>query len=152
MQSWDLTSSLWGFFHNTPLHPFRNLIKLAWIYHLHSGEGNGSSLQYSCLENPMDRGAWQAKSIASQRVRHNWATNTHTHITIIFIHFLGGIKIPVSKVQLCCTRIPQSGFPNIHPPSGLPPVLQKQVCPTFWEHLTHLWGCSHFLQFGISES
>ena len=25
-----------------------------------SGEGNGSSLQYSCLENPMDRGAWQA--------------------------------------------------------------------------------------------
>ena len=23
------------------------------------GEGNGSSLQYSCLGNPMDRGAWQ---------------------------------------------------------------------------------------------
>ena len=23
------------------------------------GEGNGNSLQYSCLENPMDRGAWQ---------------------------------------------------------------------------------------------
>ena len=22
------------------------------------GEGNGTSLQYSCLENPMDRGAW----------------------------------------------------------------------------------------------
>ena len=25
------------------------------------GEGNGNPLQYSCLENPMDRGAWQAK-------------------------------------------------------------------------------------------
>ena len=25
-----------------------------------SGEGNGNQLQYSCLENPMDRGAWQA--------------------------------------------------------------------------------------------
>ena len=25
-----------------------------------SGEGNGSPLQYSCLENPMDRGAWRA--------------------------------------------------------------------------------------------
>ena len=25
-----------------------------------SGKGNGSSLQYSCLENPMDRGAWTA--------------------------------------------------------------------------------------------
>ena len=24
------------------------------------GEGNGNSLQYSCLENPMDREAWQA--------------------------------------------------------------------------------------------
>ena len=25
-----------------------------------SGEGNGNPLQYSCLANPMDRGAWQA--------------------------------------------------------------------------------------------
>ena len=24
------------------------------------GEGNGNTFQYSCLENPMDRGAWQA--------------------------------------------------------------------------------------------
>ena len=24
------------------------------------GVGNGNPLQYSCLENPMDRGAWQA--------------------------------------------------------------------------------------------
>ena len=24
------------------------------------GEGNGNPLQYSCLDNPMDRGAWQA--------------------------------------------------------------------------------------------
>jgi len=25
------------------------------------GEGNGNPFQYSCLENAMDRGAWQAK-------------------------------------------------------------------------------------------
>ena len=25
---------------------------------LHLGEGNGTPLQYSCLENPMDRGVW----------------------------------------------------------------------------------------------
>ena len=25
------------------------------------GEGIGNSLQYSCLENPVDRGAWQAR-------------------------------------------------------------------------------------------
>ena len=27
------------------------------------GEGNGSPLQYSCLENPMDRGTWRATEI-----------------------------------------------------------------------------------------
>ena len=27
---------------------------------IHSGEGNGTPLQYSCLENPMDGGAWKA--------------------------------------------------------------------------------------------
>ena len=30
--------------------------------------GHGNLLQYSCLENPMDRGAWRAKSTASQSV------------------------------------------------------------------------------------
>ena len=30
------------------------------------GEGNGNPLQYSCLENPMDRGAWEAKAMGSQ--------------------------------------------------------------------------------------
>ena len=36
------------------------------------GGGNDNPLQYSRLENPMDRGDWQAvQSIASQRVRHN---------------------------------------------------------------------------------
>ena len=35
------------------------------------GEGNGNSLQYSCLENPMDRGVWQATVHGSQRVGHN---------------------------------------------------------------------------------
>ena len=28
-----------------------------------SGEGNGNLLQYPCLENPMDRGAWQAADL-----------------------------------------------------------------------------------------
>ena len=35
------------------------------------GEGDGNPLQYSCLENPMDRGAWQATVMGSQRVRHD---------------------------------------------------------------------------------
>ena len=37
------------------------------------GEGHGNPLQYSCLENPMDRGAWRAtQSIGSQEVRYDW--------------------------------------------------------------------------------
>ena len=36
------------------------------------GEGNGNSLQYSCLENPMDREAWcRLLPMGSQRVRHD---------------------------------------------------------------------------------
>ena len=38
------------------------------------GEGNGNPLQYSCLENPMNRGAWQATVHWVTRVRHNLAT------------------------------------------------------------------------------
>ena len=29
------------------------------------GEGNGNSLQYPCLRNPMDRGAWQVQPMGS---------------------------------------------------------------------------------------
>ena len=35
-----------------------------------SGEGLGHPLQYSCLKNPMDRGAWQA---TVHRVSKGWA-------------------------------------------------------------------------------
>ena len=44
------------------------------------GEGNGYPLQYSCLENSMDRGAWRATVHGWQRIRQDWATNTFTFI------------------------------------------------------------------------
>ena len=37
-------------------------------------EGNGNPLQYSCLENPMDREAWQATVHGVARVGHDLAT------------------------------------------------------------------------------
>ena len=47
------------------------------------GESNGTPLQYSCLENPMDRGAWKAAVHGVAEGRHNWATSlslfTFTH-------------------------------------------------------------------------
>ena len=38
------------------------------------GEGNGNPLQYSCLENSMDTGAWHTESMESKGVRHNLGT------------------------------------------------------------------------------
>ena len=38
------------------------------------GEGNGNSLQYSCLDNPMDRGAWWTPIHGVTRVGHDLAT------------------------------------------------------------------------------
>ena len=49
------------------------------------GVGNGKPLQYSCLENPMDRGAWQLQSVGRQEsdttecARAHTHTHTHTH-------------------------------------------------------------------------
>ena len=34
---------------------------LQWAPHTTCGEGNGTPLQYSCLENPVDGGAWWAR-------------------------------------------------------------------------------------------
>ena len=36
-----------------------------------SGEGHGNSLQYSCLENPMDRESGGLQSMRSHRAGHN---------------------------------------------------------------------------------
>ena len=40
------------------------------------GEGNGNPSQYSCLENPMDREAWQATVHGVERVGHDLATKS----------------------------------------------------------------------------
>ena len=39
-----------------------------------SGEGNGNPLQYSCPDNPVDRGIWQATVHGITRVGHDLAT------------------------------------------------------------------------------
>ena len=38
------------------------------------GRGHGNPLQYSCLENPVDRGAWWATVHGVTKSQHNWAT------------------------------------------------------------------------------
>ena len=53
------------------------------------GEGNGNSLQYSCLENPVNRGAWRA---AVHRVAQSWTQlkRLSMHAYLCSIHGLGG--------------------------------------------------------------
>ena len=41
-------------------HPCKHLIRSVLLILTILGEGNGNPLQYCCLENPMDRGAWYA--------------------------------------------------------------------------------------------
>ena len=55
------------------------------------GGGNSNPLQYSCLENPMDREAWRdtVSGVAKSQIRlSNWDRHTHTH-TGPHIHSLG---------------------------------------------------------------
>ena len=60
------------------------------------GVGNGNTLQYFYLGNPMDRGAWRAtvhgvaKSQTRLSVRAHTHTHTHTHT--------GGMKSPLSAL------------------------------------------------------
>ena len=49
------------------------------------GGGNGNPLQYSCMENPTDRGAWRATISESQSVGHNRA---HMHAQLYLFSFL----------------------------------------------------------------
>ena len=42
------------------------------------GAGHGSPLQYSCLENPVDRGAWQATVHGVANSGTNWSNCAHT--------------------------------------------------------------------------
>ena len=50
---------------------YSTLVYLLFIYLLFTREGNGNPLQYSCLENPMDGGAWWATvhGVAKSRTR-----------------------------------------------------------------------------------
>ena len=70
-------------------------------------EGNGNLLQYSCLENSKDRGAWWATVPRIKRIRHNWGINTfNTYylLLIIFILLENISDIQFSSVtQLCLT-------------------------------------------------
>ena len=73
------------------------------------GEGFGNPLQYSCLENPLDRGDWQAAvhGVSKSRTRRS---DLHFHLVALS---------PCSVTPPKCVRIPTGSFPY-SPPSPFP--------------------------------
>ena len=57
-------------------------------------KGNGKLLQYSCLGNPMDRGAWQA-TVHGVTKNQTWISNWTT------TNYLGHCKVKWSESQSC---------------------------------------------------
>ena len=80
------------------------------------GEGNGTPLQYSCLENPMDAGAWCAAvhGVAKSRTRLSDFTFT--------FHFHALEKEMATHSSVLAWRIP-----GIGEPSGLPSMGSHRV-------------------------
>ena len=77
------------------------LLRYSWI----TGVGNGNPLQYSCLENPMDRGAWEATVHGVAKSRR-WLSD----FTFTF-HFHALEKEMATHSRVLAWRIPRMGSP-----------------------------------------
>ena len=70
------------------------------------GEGNGTPLQYSCLETPMDGGAWKA---AVHGVSKSWTQLSDFTFTF---HFHALEKEMATHSSVLAWRIPGTGAPG----------------------------------------
>ena len=91
---------------------FKILIPLYPYLGIQIGEGKGTPLQYSCLENPMDRGAWWAAvhGVAKSRTRLSDFTFT------FHLHALE--KEMATHSSVLAWRIPGTGEPGGLPSMG----------------------------------
>ena len=80
------------------------------------GEGNGTPHQYSCLENPMDGGAWWAAV--------HWVARSRTRLSdfTFTFHFHALEKEMATHSSVLAWRIPAMGEPD-----GLPSVGSHRV-------------------------
>ena len=83
---------------------------------MHIGEGNGTPLQYSCLENPMDGGAWWATVHGVSKSQTRLSDFTFT------FHFPALEKAMATHSSVLAWRIPGTGEPR-----GLPSVGSHRV-------------------------
>ena len=68
------------------------------------GEGNGTPLQYSCLENPMDRGAWWAAVSPWGHEKLDTTERLHFHFSLSYIGEGNGYPL-----QCSCLENPRDG-------------------------------------------
>ena len=80
------------------------------------GDDNGTPLQYSCLENPVDGGAWWA---AVHRVEKSWTQLSDFTFTF---HFHALEKEVATHSSVLAWRIPGTGEPG-----GLPSMRSHRV-------------------------
>ena len=76
------------------------------------GEGNGTPLQYFCLENPMDGGVWQA---AVHGVAKSWTRLSDFTFTF---HFHALEEEMATHSSVLAWRIPETGEPGGLPSMG----------------------------------
>ena len=76
------------------------------------GEGNGTTLQYSCLENPMDRGAWWAAVHGVTKSKTGLSDFTFT------FHFHALEKEMATHSRVLAWRTPGTGEPGGLPSMG----------------------------------
>ena len=86
------------------------------LLNLYAGEGNGTPLQYSCLENPMDR---RTRWAAVHGVTESWA---QLSVFTFTFHFHALEKEMATHSSVLAWRIPESGEPG-----GLPSVESHRV-------------------------
>ena len=82
------------------------------IGHLFFGEGNGTPLQHSCLENPVARGAWWAAVYGVTKSRTQLSNFTFT------FHFPALEKEMATHSSVLAWRIPGTGEPGGPPSMG----------------------------------
>ena len=73
------------------------------LSHTYPGEGDGTPLQYSCLENPMDGGAWKA---AVHGVAEGWTRLSDFPFTF---HFHALEKEMATHSSVLAWRVPGTG-------------------------------------------
>ena len=81
----------------------------AWAQSRRSlGVGNGNPLQYSCLGNPVDRGAWRARVYGVTGVGRDLATKPPPPTTTRFQE----LERRFREIDLCSLTAPDSGAGN----------------------------------------